>query len=418
MSANLSLDRFGSDRPPVVLLGGVNLVRTLGLAGIPAIVATGDPYDSAYASRYCTAHYPLPPYDHAEAFIEALLELGEQLSSHLGGRVPLMYGSDDGLALINQHRGRLQRYFLFLLNEPAVADALIAKDRFQALAERLCLPVPRGLDWQDLAGEPGAVLVKPRDKADWHHTALCERLFGGAAKARIFASGREAAAEPDVARFHESLTFQEYIPGDDAELWSYHGFADESGEVMMSFVGRKIRTYPAFTGESAFIELARDETLERIGRDIARRCPLKGVFKMDFKRDPRDGRWLLLEINARYTLWHYLAARNGLNMMLAAYRFLLRGERPGADECRYRTHHRWINMQLDLRACRELRRLGALTTLQWLRSIIDTRNVGTMFAWSDPGPWLALWRGRLARRIDRAPARLALALRQWRSTAS
>ena len=48
---NLPLNRFDPGRPPVVLLGGINLVRTLGLAGIPAIVASSDREEPAFASR-------------------------------------------------------------------------------------------------------------------------------------------------------------------------------------------------------------------------------------------------------------------------------------------------------------------------------------------------------------------------------
>ena len=419
----LPLDSLSSDRPPAVLLGGVNLVRALGLAGIPAIIATPDPYEPAFASRYCVGGGLLPPWERPEAAVDALVDLGERLRQRLGRRVPLVFGSDDALAVIYAHRERLERYFLFLINDPKVANGLITKDRFQALAEEYGLPVPRGLRWgADGAGSvgaaPGAVLVKPRDKSDWHHSALCQRLFGGDAKALIFESGAQAASHPDLARFHESLTFQEYVPGGDGELWSYHGFADESGEVLASFVGRKIRTYPTLTGESAFIELAHDERLSALGRQIARRCPIKGVFKMDFKRDPRTGEWYLLEVNARYNLWHYLAACNGLNLVGTAYDYLVHGRRPAQAEGAYSTRYRWISMQLDFKAFRELRARGEITAAGWLRSILFSRNVGNVLAMNDLGPWLRLWKGRFTRRIDRIPARLALALRPWRSTAS
>ena len=41
---------------------------------------------------------------------------------------------------------------------------------------------------------------------------------------------------------------------------------------------------------------------------------------MEFKRDPRDGRFCLMEVNARHWKWHGLAARCGVNLSLAAYR--------------------------------------------------------------------------------------------------
>jgi predicted ATP-grasp superfamily ATP-dependent carboligase len=408
-------------RLPVVLLGGINLVRTLGLAGLQAIVATSDPGEPALHSRDCTIGLELPPLDQHDARVDALVALGNELAGLYGCRVPLMYGSDDALELINAHRERLGRYFLFLLSDPAVGEALIAKDRFQALARARGLPVPAELAWDadgpgSLRAARGEVIVKPRVKVDWHHSALCHRLFDGDGKARVFASGREAAEHPVVALHHEQLVFQEYIPGDDQALWSFHGLADDKGEVLQSFVGRKRRTYPAGNGESAFIEMQHDDALEALGREVARRCPLRGVFKMDFKRDPRDGRWYLLEINARFSLWHYVGAVNGVNLMRATYDYLVVGERPAP--AKYGTAIRWLSLELDYRAFRQLHASGKLGAAAWLRSIVFSRNVYNLFSWRDPAPWLHLYAQRLGRKWRLAPTWVATALRQWRSTAS
>src|SRR5258708_2401465 len=105
---------YSAKRPPVLLLGGINLVRALGLAGIPAIVASSDRDEPALASRYCTQTLALPPMDRPEAVVEALLDAGGRLHRSLGRRVPLMYGSDDALELIYAHRERFEACFLLL----------------------------------------------------------------------------------------------------------------------------------------------------------------------------------------------------------------------------------------------------------------------------------------------------------------
>src|SRR5205085_1301257 len=133
-----------------------------------------------------------------------------------------------------------------------------------------------------------------------------------------FESGTEVLADGAIALYREQVLFQEYVAGDDTCLWSFHGLADDNGAMLDWFIGRKLRTWPPLTGESAFIELEEDEELAVLASDIAARLPLKGVFKMDFKKDARTGRWYLLEINARYTLWHLLGACNGVNLMRAA----------------------------------------------------------------------------------------------------
>jgi predicted ATP-grasp superfamily ATP-dependent carboligase len=413
---NLPLMRFDPDHPPVVLLGGINLVRTLGLAGIPAIVASADRHEPAFSSKYCVGRCLIPPLDSGEPVVNALVSLGDRLTAALGRRVPLMYGSDDALTMLNAHRERLQRYFLFLLCDREIGAALTAKDAFARLARDRDLPMPRELAWESLGEATFEVLVKPRVKVDWHGSQLCERLFNGDGKARVFASGAEAYAHPVVRHYHDQLVFQEYIPGDDTCLWSYHGLADENGAVLVSFVGRKVRTYPAGNGESAFIELDDDPGLEAVGREVAAKLPLKGPFKMDFKRDPRDGRWLLLEINARFSLWNYLGAANGVNLMAATYEYLVEGT--AAQPPRARHAYRWLSLQLDFKAYRELSSRGELGFGRWLYSVLDSRNVYNVFSWTDPGPWLAFWTGRFTRRGGRAADRLVGLVRQWRSTAS
>lgn len=413
---DLPLADLDARRPPVLLLGGINLARTLGLAGIPVIVASSDPREPAFASRYAVGRCLIPPLDSGEPALNALIDIGDRLSVALGRRVPLMYGSDDGLALLHAHRERLQRYFLFLASDREVGSALNAKDSFARIARHRGLPIPREFEWETVAQVEQEVLIKPRVKIDWHHSALCERLFDGEGKARVFASGAEAAAHPGVRLYQDQLVFQEYIPGDDTCLWSYHGFADESGQVLVSFVGRKVRTYPAGNGESAFIEIAHDPSLDAVGREVAAKLPLKGVFKMDFKRDPRDGRWLLLEINARYNLWNYLGAANGVNLMRAAYDYLVDGIAP-EPRTAARTY-RWLALELDFKAFRELRSRGELRTGAWLYSLVHSHNIYNVFAWHDPLPWILFWTGRFKRKGERAAQRFAGMLRQWRSTAS
>src|SRR5665213_3694640 len=157
---DLGLGAVDASRPPVLLLGGINLVRALGLAGIPVVVASPDRDDPVFASRYCKGHCILPGYEHAEAAVDAIVAVGDRLREACGRRVPLMYGSDDALELIHAHRDRLQRHFLLLLNERGIGEALIAKDRFKELAHARGLPVPRDLAWAG-NGE-GSVASAPR----------------------------------------------------------------------------------------------------------------------------------------------------------------------------------------------------------------------------------------------------------------
>jgi predicted ATP-grasp superfamily ATP-dependent carboligase len=202
------------------------------------------------------------------------------------------------------------------------------------------------------------------------------------------------------------------VPGGDDAIWSFHGFAAPGGELLEWFVGRKIRTFPALTGDSSYLRLAHDDGLAALGRDIAARLPLAGIFKMDFKRSAATGRFYLLEINTRFNLWHYLGARNGVNLARVAYEFLTQDRRP--EKSNAQTRYRWLSLGLDWRAYRELRARRALSLAAWLLSLARAPKVYDLFAWTDPLPFARYWSARLGR----VPHGLTRRFSRWLSTAS
>lgn len=393
---------------PAVLLGGLDVVRAIGLAGIPVLIAASERRKPSMASRYCAGVIALPPLAERDDAAEALARAGRRIAEEHGAKAPLFYDNDDRLALVQDYRALLEPHFALLLNEPALADALLEKSRFQALAERAALPVPRRLDWESLGNVAGPVLVKPRTRTGWDASSIRLQLFAGKGKARVFASGAEARAHPLVAQLAAQLSFQEYVAGGDDAIWSFHGFAAPGGEVLEWFVGRKIRTFPALTGDSSYLRLARDGAVLAAGRDIAARLGLAGVFKMDFKRCARTGRLYLLEINTRFNLWHYLGAANGVNLPKVAYDYLVHGRRPQHLEARLDT--RWLALRYDRRARRE----AGLGLLPWARSLAEAPKVYEVFSWTDPAPFLRHAADKWRERIPRLTARVT----RWLSTAS
>jgi predicted ATP-grasp superfamily ATP-dependent carboligase len=410
---DLDLRRFDPERPPVMLLGSLNITRALGLAGIPVIVAATEEYEPAFASRYCSARLQLPSTEHPAAVAEALLRVGERLASETGRRVPLFYGNDDRQRLVQDYRAELSRHYALALNDPEVADAVIEKDLFQAFAARRGLPLPETLTWERLETFEGPVLVKPRTKFNWELSAVHVQLFGRRGKARIFASGGALARDPYAQKLRDQLIIQEYVSGDDSNIWSFHGFSDESGRVLDWFIGRKIRTYPALTGCSTCLELAHDDELAALGPAIVAAMPLKGVFKIDLKRDARTGRFHVLEVNARYNLWHYLGAANGVNLARTAYDYLVYRRRPPVAG-RYRTKYRWLYLRGDWHAYRELAARDELHLGGWLASFVARPMVYNVFSLRDPLPFF----DNLYRWVRVRLPRLPRLLRRWLFTAS
>lgn len=370
------------------------------MANIAVVLATDDATEPALASRYLCGRLLLPRGENAEAKLIALIALARDIERITGKHPPLFCGNDRDLKFVYAYRAQLEAHFLLFDNPPDIGLALLNKETFQAVALAHGLPVPRVYGWTD-AGASGAVgsavqaaatpvLVKPRSKSEWRNSAALHALFPASAKAKVFADGAALCADTNLVGVRSQILIQEYIPGGDNGIFSFHGLADD-GEVLQWFVGRKLRAFPKYTGESAFVELIRDDKVAALGEEIAHRLKLRGVFKMDFKRDARDGKLYLLEINARFNLWHHLGAANGINMPAAVYEYLVNGVRP--RQTGYSTRYRWQNFGYDVNAYRELRAQREISLWCWLRSALQRRRLHDYFSWRDPAPflrWLAL----------------------------
>jgi predicted ATP-grasp superfamily ATP-dependent carboligase len=120
---------------------------------------------------------------------------------------------------------------------------------------------------------------------------------------------------------------QELLPGGDDELYTLGSYLAKDGEPLGLFCGRKLRQTPreignCRVGEAVWV----DEVVEQ-GLTLLNRIGFHGISQVEFKRDPRDGRYKLMEVNPRLWQWHGLAAACGVDLVRIAYRDLL-GDRP------------------------------------------------------------------------------------------
>ncbi|HEY3357303.1 MAG TPA: hypothetical protein VGQ83_28900, partial [Polyangia bacterium] len=218
MRRAMVIPHFIGGRPAAVVLGGLNLVRALGLAGVPVVVATADADSLALASRYAVGRIALPADPAAEATAAALLAAGAQLHAAAGRRVPLFYGGDDALRLLYDFGTALAAHFEFRTSAPALGRALLDKDAAGDVLRACGVTVPLTVRWDGggpgtVAGSTGPLLVKPRTKTDWHRSPVFLDLFRGAGKARVFWSGAALLAHATAVALRDQLVVQEYIPG-------------------------------------------------------------------------------------------------------------------------------------------------------------------------------------------------------------
>ncbi|MBX3155334.1 MAG: ATP-grasp domain-containing protein [Deltaproteobacteria bacterium] len=377
-----------SPLPAAVILGDLYLVRCFHGTEIPLVIAGSDPTDPIFRSRYARRTAIIAPWEHPE---NALADL-ERLAASFDERPVLLYDNDEQLKFVSRHREQLAPFYRLPLPAADLVEALVDKREFGRFARVRGLPVPRQIASRDVDGPEAALaklrlpcVIKPDLRRGWW--AQPELFVDGPRKAFLVKTPVELRtrwtelARGSVANF----VVQEYIPGGEDRIYSFHAYVDATGVVKGWFLGKKIRTFPRSAGISTFLELVHEPGLAELGLDIVERTGIVGPMKMDFKRDPA-GRFHLLEINARFNLWHHLGAASGVNLPLVAYQDLT-GSFTDDPPC-YTTEIRWLSLVNDVRTfLRSYRPSGALRWRDWIGSLRG-RVIYEQFQWDDPMPFL------------------------------
>jgi D-aspartate ligase len=329
-----------------VVIGDMDLLRPLALADIPCAVVSRPGVPTLY-SRYAQSRLAWDDYEtDVGGLVDSLMGFGSAQA-----QPPVLFYEEDGqVLLVSRHRERLARSFRFVVAEATLVENLLDKARFQALAEGFRLPVPMARCFDPAALEPAElglrfpVIIKPLTRLDrWNDT------FG--LRKALCAENLEALRTlwPQLCGSGLTLLAQEFIPGGEARIESYHCYVDAERRFAGEFTGRKIRTYPLSYGHTTALEITDAADVRRVGRDIVERLQLTGVAKLDFKRDPQ-GNLRLLEINPRFNLWHHPGALAGVNIPALVYADLTGSPRPAV--ARLNAGVRWCRPWKDLPAAR------------------------------------------------------------------
>lgn len=384
----------------VLLAANINVLRCFGGSGIRTVVTALPSDDLALKSRLCTGGRHLLN-GNPELTLATLEEIGRAADAP----PVLFYNGEPTLGLVSRHRERLAGLFRFLLPPADLVEGCNDKLKFLALADRAGLAVPRQLG-SDAAGESDVrrelafpVILKPATTSGWYDAPALLRHMNGRPAKMLFVPEADALPEAmELMRAHSGrFVIQEYIPGSERRVHSFHAYVNRDGRPLAWYVGRKVRTWPARGGVSTCLELVRHEALARRGLEIVRKLGVVGPVKIDFKQHADTGEFYVLELNLRFNLWHYLGARCGINIPLIAHRDLAGlPVEPAAD---YRTDVRWWSIGNDLRAFLRDYRPAGTSVGQFLRSLRRPR-IYDIFAWSDPWPF-AVRLGRFAKRKAR-----------------
>ena len=111
----------------------------------------------------------------------------------------------------------------------------------------------------------------------------------------------------------------EYIPGDDANIHAYVCYRSAKGKILNEWIGKKLTQHPDSFGVFSSASNTSSDIVREQGRKLMEVMDLQGICEPEFKYDPRDEKFKLMEINLRSMMWHRLGNISGVHLQYTQY---------------------------------------------------------------------------------------------------
>ncbi len=360
---------------------GLGIVRSLGRQNVPVCIID-DEYSIARFSRYATHAVAVASLRNQKQTVDTVLEIGHRLN--LRGWI-LYPTRDETVAAFARSRTLLAEFFCVPSPDWETMQWVWDKRNTYQLANELGIPTPRTWyprderDLEQIQAEP-PFAVKPAIKEHFFY-ATKSKAWRANNRAELKKLFQRAAAQVEPGE----VMIQDLIPGDGQQQFAYCAFF-KAGRAIGSMVVRRRRQHPPEFGRaSTFVETIDLTPLEELSTRFLRAINYYGLVELEYKLDPRDQQYKLLDVNGRTWGYHALGPGAGVD-----FPYMLFADQAGecVTPCRGRSGVRWIRLTTDLPT-------GVLEILKghencktYFRSLRGC-DVEAVFSWKDPLPGIA-----------------------------
>jgi predicted ATP-grasp superfamily ATP-dependent carboligase len=359
---------------------GLGIVRSLGRHKIPVCVID-DERSIARFSKYATYSVPVDSLRDEKQTIERVLEIGRRLG--LEGWV-LYPTREETVAAFARHRPTLRGFFRVPTPGWNTTQWFWDKRNTYRRAKELGIPTPSTWYIRDVSelvkidSDPPFV-IKPAIK---EHFIYSTKVKAWRANSR--AELREVFLRAAQLVGPDEVMIQSLIPGGGSQQFAYGAFFKE-GRALGSMVVRRARQHPPEFGRaSTYVETIELPLLEDLSERFLRAIDYYGLVELEYKFDPRDQLYKLLDVNGRTWGYHTLGFGAGVD-----FPFMLYADQVGepVEPRRGRAGVKWIRLVTDM-PTGILEILGGRQNWQlYLQSLLGF-DVESVFSWEDPMPGL------------------------------
>ncbi len=213
---------------------------------------------------------------------------------------------------------KIKDYSFIAFNQSTIKESLNKIVQYD-YCEKLNIPYPNTLlvnkldDINKIYELDFPVIIKPSER---------DNISGNVFRNLLLNSKNEYDLLSELSKhINNGISFlaSEVIPGDGSNIYSYMSFRSKDGKILGEWTGKKLSQFPNNFGVFSSASNESSEIVLEQGRMLLKGMNLYGINQPEFKYDPRDQKYKLMEINLRPMMWHRLGALSGVPLNYIQY---------------------------------------------------------------------------------------------------
>lgn len=372
--------------PGAVVLGGdyqgLGIARSLGRRGVPVCVID-DEHSISRFSKYCVHAVKVPSLRTHEEICSALEDLKNRLD--VSGWVLYPTREEIVVALSEAREELASHYRVPTPDWSRVRWAWDKRNTYQ-LAEELDIPRPvtcyleNADDLSQISGLRYPLAIKPAIKEHF--------VYATRAKAWTASNPEELKVlcqkAIDIVGPGEVMV-QEFVPGGGRQQFAYCAFFRDREAIGKMVVCRRRQHPYQFGRASTYVETIDLPLLEEYSERFLRAIDYYGLVEIEYKLDPRDNQYKLLDVNPRTWGYHSIGSSAGVDFPYLQY-----ADQVGLpiEHCEARKGIGWVRMATDIPASLMAALAGDLDLRAYFKSLRVAR-ADAVFSREDPLPGVA-----------------------------
>jgi predicted ATP-grasp superfamily ATP-dependent carboligase len=376
------------DEPIAFVLGrylttGLGVIRCLGRQGVPVVWLDSNPNQIGFLSKYCIGIVCPNPKNNEGKYVDFLMFVGENLNNK-----GILFPTEDvELLAVLKNKSKLEKYYQIPMADLEISEKLLNKYIFYKTLEKQGTPLPKTYFPRDVS-ELHSIskkitypcIVKP-SFSDRFMLDFKTKVFRAESSRQLVYLYNKA-----ISKNHDVFV-QEIVPGNARNMYGLNAYYDRNSTPNGVFMYRRIREWPHDFGNGCAIENIVVPELKEIIDPFIKKINYHGIIDAEFKKDPRDNKFKLIEINARCWMQIGLPSRCGVNIPYIAYMDAINDD--VIKVISNNKHTKWFFISEDIQSSLKSMLKGDFSFREWIGSFRGEKEYA-IFATDDPLPFFVV----------------------------